>query len=81
MIEAPLQLQKTLKVPDDHYKACQALNMPYAGNAAGNTQNLLDLDGEYTAPSPPPNGFEAKGIVAMTFSVLSGVLGMGAIVW
>lgn len=81
MIEAPLKLQSILKVPADHYQACQALDMPYAGNAAGNTQDVFDLTGEYVAPIPAPSGFTSSGIVALVFSCVSGFLGMAAIVW
>jgi iron transport multicopper oxidase len=50
-VEAPTELQKSLKIPKDHYDACAAGGIPTAGNAAGNTVNLLDLTGE---PAPPP---------------------------
>jgi iron transport multicopper oxidase len=56
MIEAPLELQKTLTIPADHYAACEAAGTPHAGNAAGNTVNLLDLTGQNAPPDPLPEG-------------------------
>jgi iron transport multicopper oxidase len=56
MIEAPLALQETIALPPDHLAACRAAGVPYAGNAAGNTVDLLDLDGENEAVAPLPAG-------------------------
>jgi iron transport multicopper oxidase len=56
MVEAPLDLQKTLTLPKDHLAACAAGNIPTAGNAAANTVNLLDLTGENVPPPPLPDG-------------------------
>ena len=81
MIEAPLELQKTLSIPEDHYAACKAQNIPIAGNAAGNTVNVLDLTGENKMVALLPAGFTARGIVALVFSCISAFLGMAAIAW
>lgn len=81
MIEAPEELQKTLTIPEDHLEACRAQNIPVAGNAAGNTKNLLDLTGAAKSPRPLPSGFEARGIIALVFSCLAAVLGMAVISW
>lgn len=56
MVEAPLHLQKNLSIPDDHWAACQHLGVPMEGNAAGNTENLLDLTGANVSPPPLPTG-------------------------
>jgi iron transport multicopper oxidase len=56
MIEAPLEIQKTLEIPTDHIAACEAIGTPYKGNAAGNTVNLLDLTGQNAPPDPLPEG-------------------------
>jgi iron transport multicopper oxidase len=56
MVEAPLELQKTLSIPQDHYDACMVDGTPTKGNAAGNTANLLDLTGQNAPPGPLPNG-------------------------
>jgi iron transport multicopper oxidase len=83
MIERPLDVQKQLagKIPSSHLDVCKARNVPTAGNAAGNTRDLLDLKGENKAPGPLPAGFEARGIVALVFSCVAAFAGMGIIGW
>ncbi|KAJ8071067.1 hypothetical protein OCU04_001412 [Sclerotinia nivalis] len=81
MIEAPLQLQKSLTIPENHIAACEARGIPYTGNAAGNTVDFLNLKGANVAPGPLPAGFTAKGIVAMFFSCLAAFLGLATITW
>jgi iron transport multicopper oxidase len=81
MVEAPLELQKTLKIPQDHLAACNARSIPTAGNAAANTVNFLDLTGANVAPKPLPAGFTPRGIVALVFSVISALLGLAVIIW
>jgi iron transport multicopper oxidase len=55
--------------------------MPTAGNAAGNTEDFYDLTDANFPPGPLPDGFETKGIVAMTFSILAGLLGVATVIW
>lgn len=55
-VEAPLDLQKTLTIPAEHYEVCAAGSVPTAGNAAGNTVDFYDLSGENKAPAPLPEG-------------------------
>lgn len=81
MIEAPLDLQNSLTIPEDHYQVCRASNTQYAGNAAGHTQNVYNLKGANTMVAPLPDGFTAGGIVALVFSCIAGVLGLASIVW
>ncbi|KAF2995226.1 hypothetical protein E8E13_002310 [Curvularia kusanoi] len=83
IVEAPLTLQAQLngKIPSDHLATCKAGNVATAGNAAGNTVDLLDLSGENRSPGPLPAGFTARGIVALVFSCISAFLGMGVIGW
>ncbi|EAW14723.1 putative ferrooxidoreductase Fet3 [Aspergillus clavatus NRRL 1] len=80
-IEAPLDLQQTLKIPENHYQVCEASNTLTEGNAAGNTKDYYDLTGENVSPAPLPAGFTAKGIVAMVFSCLAAILGLLSISW
>lgn len=80
-IEAPLEMQKTLSVPDDHYAACKAAGVPYAGNAAANTKDVLDLSGQNKPARPVPAGFTARGIVALVFSCIAAFAGLAAITW
>jgi len=49
IVEAPLHLQSQ-NVPADHFQVCKDQKLPYEGNAAGNTQNHLDLTGANDAP-------------------------------
>ncbi|TKA66614.1 hypothetical protein B0A55_08152 [Friedmanniomyces simplex] len=80
-VEAPLELQKTLTIPEDHLEACRARGIPIAGNAAGNTVDMLDLKGQNESVPPLPAGFTARGIVALVFSCISAFLGMAVIAW
>lgn len=81
MIEDPLGLQKQLNgnIPSDHLASCAAGNVPTAGNAAGNTKDLLDLTGENKSPGTIPEGFTARGIVALVFSIIAAFVGMAVI--
>lgn len=81
MVEAPSELQKTLKIPAGHYDACRAGNEPFEGNAAGNTKNVFDLEGANVSVPPLPAGFTTRGIVAMVFSVIAAFLGLAVIAW
>lgn len=56
MVEAPLDLQRSLTIPTDHIAACESASTPYVGNAAGNTIDLLDLSGQNAPPGPLPDG-------------------------
>lgn len=55
-VEAPLDLQKTLSIPEDHYSACKAGDVPTVGNAAANKADFLDLAGQNRPPPPLPAG-------------------------
>ena len=83
MVEAPLALQQQLggKIPADHLKVCEQGKVPTRGNAAGNTVNYLDLNGENKSPGPLPAGFTARGIVALVFSCVAAFLGVAVIGW
>lgn len=56
-VENPLELQKTLTIPDNHLEACKAAGVATTGNAAGNTKDYLDLTGENVPPPRLPAGF------------------------
>lgn len=57
MVEAPMEMQKTLTIPANHLANCAVDGTPTSGNAAGNTVNLLDLTGQNTPPAPLPAGY------------------------
>ncbi|KAK3683920.1 Cupredoxin [Podospora appendiculata] len=80
-VEAPLALQKTIEIPKDHLAACAADGFPTKGNAAGNTADFLDLSGQNAPPGPVVKGFTTRGIIALAFSCLSGIIGVIVIAW
>lgn len=81
LIEAPEEMQKTesQQLTDNYKDICSKAGVNYTGNAAGNTQNYMDLTGVNVQVKPLPSGFTAKGYVAMVFSCIAGVLGIIAI--
>ena len=85
MVEAPTAMQAggaaALSLPADHLAACNSQNIPIAGNAAGNTVDLLDMTGANRSVPPLPAGFTARGIVALVFSVIAGLAGVSVIAW
>ncbi|KAK5634915.1 hypothetical protein RRF57_010627 [Xylaria bambusicola] len=56
LIVAPDIMQKTISIPRDHIDACRRQNIPTVGNAAGNSQDFLNLTGAPTTPDPNPVG-------------------------
>ncbi|KAL1964569.1 hypothetical protein VTN77DRAFT_6866 [Rasamsonia byssochlamydoides] len=80
MIEAPTQIQQRLSIPQQHYDVCRANGVPFEGNAAGNTKDLLDLSGQNTQQPPLPPGFTGRGITALVFSIITALLGIATIV-
>lgn len=79
-IEAPLELQKSANVPQNHYDVCKAAKLDTKGNAAAST-DWLNLSEENKQPDFLPEGFTARGIVALVFSFITAILGMCAITW
>lgn len=81
MIEAPEELQANLKIPEDHLQVCKSQNIATAGNAAGRTDDLLNLNGATVPPARLPDGFTARGTVALVFSVVAAFIGLAVIAW
>ncbi|KAJ5735559.1 uncharacterized protein N7483_000684 [Penicillium malachiteum] len=46
LIEAPLQIQERVSIPQQQYDLCKAAGIPTEGNAAGSTEDYLDLRGQ-----------------------------------
>lgn len=81
MVEAPGHLQNgPTKIPQQHYDVCKAADIAYAGNAADDTEDLLDLQGQNRQHGWLPAGFTTRGIVALAFCCFNAFLGMGAII-
>ncbi|KAI1129829.1 Cupredoxin [Nemania abortiva] len=81
MVEAPLDLQKSLTIPQNHLDVCAAQGIATVGNAAGNTVDYTDLKGQNSPPGRLPDGFTTRGKVALAFSALSGILGTIVVAW
>ncbi|AOA62477.1 Ferro-O2-oxidoreductase [Komagataella phaffii CBS 7435] len=79
LIEDPLSIQSQQNLDDNWKRMCEVNNMPYVGNAAANTENFLDLTDENVQVKNLPAGFTARGIVALVFSCIAGILGCVAI--
>ncbi|KAG0045787.1 hypothetical protein BGZ83_008999 [Gryganskiella cystojenkinii] len=79
IIEAPEIMPSVLKIDPSHYEHCKALGIPYKGNAAGN--DGLDLTGANLGPDPLPGTFTGKGIVALVFTIIAALLGLGTVIW
>ncbi|SCU85732.1 LADA_0D09296g1_1 [Lachancea dasiensis] len=78
LIEDPLSIQAShgQQLTDNHKNVCKNVGIPTKGNAAGNSQDYMNLAGENVQEKFIPTGFTAKGIVAMTFSCLAAILGL-----
>ncbi|KAI0113548.1 Cupredoxin [Nemania sp. FL0031] len=81
MVEAPLDLQKTLTIPQNHLDVCASQGIATVGNAAGNTEDYTNLKGQNSPPGRLPDGFTTRGKVALAFSVLSGIIGVIVVAW
>ncbi|KAI3407104.1 hypothetical protein KGF56_000092 [Candida oxycetoniae] len=81
LIEDPVALQNdpNQQINDNNKDLCAKLGLAWEGNAAANTENFLDLTGENVQFKNLPTGFTARGIVALVFSCVAGVLGLAAI--
>lgn len=78
LVEDPMAIQSAYsqQLTQNHLDICAKSNTLTKGNAAGNTDDFLNLVGENVQVNWIPNGFTKKGIVAMTFSCLAGILGV-----
>ncbi|GFP59020.1 iron transport multicopper oxidase fetC [Trichoderma asperellum] len=79
-VEAPQQMKERMTIPQEHIDVCQAAGVPSKGNAAADTLDFLDLKGQASQPGWIPDGFTARGIVALVFSILSALCGIISIV-
>lgn len=77
LIEAPDLIDVTL--PEDQINNCIAAGMPVKANAAGNSKDFLNLDGETLQPKPLPLGFTWEGYVALFVCTLTAFYGLWTI--
>ncbi|TPX62642.1 hypothetical protein PhCBS80983_g00268 [Powellomyces hirtus] len=78
-IEAPLEMQKTVKPPAFVFDQCKSQNIATSGNALGKLGT--DMEGEELGPQPLSGTWEKKGKIALAFTILSALLGLGTVVW
>lgn len=81
LVEAPVQLRKQQSIPASHYELCKAAGVPTHGNAAGNTQDFLNLNGQNKQEDDLPPGFTFKGYFALFISAVSAISGVSYIAW
>lgn len=79
-IEAPLEMQMTLSIPDEMYQQCAAQNIKTTGNVVG-LNSTTDFSGAPYGPFPLPNRITSKGIGALAACVIAAFLGMGSVIW
>jgi iron transport multicopper oxidase len=78
-VEDPVGIRANEQPLSETWKnTCNVLG-GYVGNAANITSDFHNLSGENVQPKPLPAGFTAKGIVALVFSCIAGILGCIAI--
>ncbi|KAJ5363571.1 Multicopper oxidase type 2 [Penicillium cataractarum] len=75
-VEDPLAIQDQFSISQNQIDVCEAASMSWKGNAAGNTEDYLDLKGQNKPPGFIPAGFTTRGIVALVFSCICAVVGM-----
>jgi len=78
LVEDPLAIQanSSQALTANMLEMCSNSNISTKGNAAGNYENFLDLTGQNIQEKNVPSGFTKKGIIAMVFSCIAGVLGL-----
>lgn len=78
LVEDPLTIQATASqhMTENGQQVCRDAGIALKGNAAGNFEDFRDLTGENVQHRAIPSGFTKKGIIAMVFSCLAGVLGI-----
>ncbi|CEP21266.1 unnamed protein product [Cyberlindnera jadinii] len=78
LVEAPEEIQNNSaqQLTQQHIDNCEANGINVKSNAAGNTENFLDLTGQNVQHGDIPDGFTGKGIVAMVFSCIAAILGL-----
>lgn len=79
IIEAPLQAQERLQIPQVMQDHCRALGVSPLGNAAGN--NGTDFAGLSRGPQVILDGFSPNAIGALSGCVIAALVGMTTVLW
>ncbi|EDO15730.1 hypothetical protein Kpol_1073p16 [Vanderwaltozyma polyspora DSM 70294] len=80
LVEDPYGIQSdpTQQINQNGLDICKSVGVMTSGNAAGN-DDFFNLKGQNVQENFIPGGFTAKGIVALTFSCLAGILGLATL--
>ncbi|KAI9202143.1 Cupredoxin [Polychytrium aggregatum] len=78
-IEAPLEIQSRIAVPQELSNFCTNNGFKTSGNAMGN--NGTDLTGYQLTAQPLSGNFETKGIISLVVTIVVALLGLGTVVW
>ncbi|CCK70564.1 ferroxidase FET5 KNAG_0E03050 [Huiozyma naganishii CBS 8797] len=78
-IEQPDILQTRETLNENYKEVCSAIGMPNEGNAAGHSDDWLNMDDLPRQPKSLPNGFTFKGYFAFVVSTLVGLAGLWTI--
>lgn len=79
LVEAPEEIQAHQKhISHNHVQVCRNVSVPVQGNAAAN-MDFLDLTGQNLQQPPLPEGFTAKGYIAMALCTLIAIYGIWSI--
>ena len=78
-VESPLILQERETLSQNYKDVCSAAGMVNVGNAAGKSEDWLDMSGLPRQPKPLPDGFTAKGYFAFIICTLVGLWGLYSI--
>jgi len=79
LVEAPDVLRNYITydtLPDDYMHICKIAGVPTTGNAAGNSDDWLDLTGENLQPDALPPGFTLKGYISLAACILAAFWGL-----
>ncbi|XBW34830.1 hypothetical protein QEN19_000397 [Hanseniaspora menglaensis] len=81
-IEAPDEIKKIEHkgISKSMKHIAEKYRLPYAGNAAANTKDWLDLTKSNRQHQPLPDGFTLKGYIALLISTVVGIYGISVII-
>lgn len=79
-VEAPLELQVSLKIPDYFYKQCANQGVKTSGNAAG-YDDATTFNGFAASPKLHSVSIRGKAIYALCGCVFSAFAGFGTLIW